>query len=334
MSGLDTTELKLKSTPTGGMEAAHSPYYRRLLSAGYKGFLQGTIGGASFYGAYGLAIGGLLAIPAAFFMPTMAALAIIPAFGAVGLIKGASTFGNIGSYAAINAESAELSEQRRYLLDRYYDLPEGPEGDREAAVIKEELSKRTNDVGPNPPVFHWKAVAIGAAIGATLILGGLYFAGAFAGGAAGATAIGSIAEIVGIPLTASLQTVAANLAATLTGLTLMGGLAGGLVGSMIGLDRYYVRKWFDHTQDIVHSSSHTESAFIERSEQIERLKAANRLDKLAKQQVDEAPLPSRAHNPARTPVQTVSLDKPSPQISEARREGLAQIQKALEVPSV
>lgn len=63
MSSTETTELKLQSTPTGGIDAAHSPYYRRLLSAGYKGYLQGTIGGASLYGTMGLVIGGLVAAP-------------------------------------------------------------------------------------------------------------------------------------------------------------------------------------------------------------------------------------------------------------------------------
>ncbi len=66
MSNIETTEMKLKTTPTGGVSGEHSPYYRRLLSAGYKGFLQGTIAGSGLYGLFGAAIGALIAIPAAF----------------------------------------------------------------------------------------------------------------------------------------------------------------------------------------------------------------------------------------------------------------------------
>ena len=114
MASLETTELKLKSTSTGGVSAEHSPYYRRLLSAGYKGFLQGSIGGGALYGTFGLVIGGLLYVAALPFLAVGAAttaLAIIPAAAAIGIFQGSTTFGQIGSIAAINAESSDLSEQ-------------------------------------------------------------------------------------------------------------------------------------------------------------------------------------------------------------------------------
>ena len=58
---LTGAQLTLMTTPTGGASGEHSPYYRRLLSAGYKGFLQGTIGGALIYGLIGTALGCLIA---------------------------------------------------------------------------------------------------------------------------------------------------------------------------------------------------------------------------------------------------------------------------------
>ena len=42
--------IKLLSTPTAGVPGENSPYYRKLISAGYKGYLQGTVGGATLYG--------------------------------------------------------------------------------------------------------------------------------------------------------------------------------------------------------------------------------------------------------------------------------------------
>lgn len=330
---LETTELKLRTTPTGGVDASHSPYYRRLLSAGYKGFLQGTIGGASLYGTFGLVIGGLIAAPL-LAVPGIgvAALAIIPAAAGLGIVKGASTFGNIGSVAAINAESADLTEQRRYLLDRYYDLPEGPEGDKEAEAIKRELL-RQHDTGRAPHLFHWKTVAVCAAIGAALVLGAIGIA-AIAPGALGELGIIHGAELLG------------HIAAHGTLATGIGAAAGALTGATIGIDRYYIRKWFDHTEGVVHDSSHTESALRERGMQVERIKAAAKDDERTKFQLrDTQGLAPNASTPVTptpvppTPTTVASLDKsadkPASKVSEATLQSrLADIQKAMEVPAL
>lgn len=281
MSSIETTELKLKTTPTGGMEAHTSPYYRRLLSAGYKGFLQGTIGGATLYGTMGLIVGTLVSVPILFITAGFGGLAIIPIAGAVGMLKGASTFGNIGSVAAINAESAELSEQRRYLLDRYYDLPEGLAGDHEAEVIKQELYKRQTDSQKPEHFLHWKTVAIGAGIGALLAIGLITFAPELL---AGSKLAAFLVETIHIALPEA--TVSALSALTTTTIGSLITAAGALAGATIGIDRYYIRKWFDHTQDVVHASSHNEGALMARDRTVERIKEANKEDQKTQQRMD------------------------------------------------
>jgi hypothetical protein len=264
MSDLETTEMKLRSTPTGGVAGEHSPYYRRLLSAGYKGFMQGTIGGAGFYGLLGLVIGGVVALPAMAFVGT-GALLLIPAAAAVGMAKGATTFGNIGSVAAISAESADLAEQRRYLLDRYYDLPEGPEGDRQAEFIKEQLATLNTAERPRS-LFHWKTVAICAAVGGLLAL--TLFTPIGAGLLAGSPVMHvfeAFEAMHGIALTA-----------TATGA--IGAALGGLMGAVIGIDRSYVRKWFDGSERLLHDDSHEQHGIETRMRQLDQLRAAERAD--------------------------------------------------------
>lgn len=343
MSSLETTEMKLKSTPTGGMEASHSPYYRRLLSAGYKGYLQGTIGGASLYGTLGLVVGTVAAIAAAPFVVGTAAASgiflLIPAMGTLGLMKGAATFGDIGSVAAINAESADLAEQRRYLLDRYYDLPEGPEGDKEAEVIKKELM-RQHEVSTPPHFFHWKTVLICAAVGAALTFGFMAMAPSLA--PAAFDAITSFSETIGL---------ASGEASTVL-VSGVGALLGALSGATVGIDRYYVRKWFDHTEGVVHSSSHAQGALMERTHQVERLKEAAKEGEKTKPSPSSgttnltssptpeasstkpvAPVTSSLARDAATPQQ--AADTPRPQVSKATLERrLVDLQQALEVPAL
>ena len=356
MSSTETTELKLQSTPTGGVDASHSPYYRRLLSAGYKGYLQGTIGGASLYGALGLVIGGLIAAPllisGSLGFATAAALAA--AFGGAGIIKGASTFGTIGSTAAINAESADLSEQRRYLLDRYYDLPEGPEGDREAEAIKQELMREREGRDKPPPFFHWQTALIGAALGAALVLGFMYFSGAAltgVGSAALATTIeGAIESVLHISITHGTATALAGI--TTSALAATATFGGALLGSTIGIDRYYIRKWFDHTEGVVHGSHHKETALIARSEQIARLKSAAKADEKTKMQIDSthaarAPnlasaeaitASAPAHNEPVASLSTADNDLvPSTKIAASDatlHRRLMDIQHAMEIPAL
>lgn len=332
MSSLETTELKLKTTPTAGISAEHSPYYRRLLSAGYKGFLQGTIGGASLYGSFGAVIGGLLAVPLLFTPVGWAGLALIPAAAGVGMLKGASTFGQIGSTAAINAESADLSEQRRYLLDRYYDLPEGPAGDKEAEAIKQELLRRQIDSGKPDHFFHWKTVAIGAAIGAAIALAAFSPLGmAVLAESSVAHGVAALASHIGLT-----QLVGAAGASGAVSMAL-GSAAGALAGASIGVDRYYIRKWFDHTEGVVHSSSHSETALIERSEQIERLKKAALEDEQTKRNLGIInPRPVEITPPGGPQLQWSPKEAPARfDAAKMQSDGrLAEIQRAMDIPAV
>lgn len=308
MSTFETTELKLKTTPTGGAEAHVSPYYRRLVSAGYKGFLQGTIGGASLYGFLGLAVGGMaaLALGPVGLIPSAAAWLLIPACTGYGIFKGAATFGQIGSTAAINAESADLSEQRRYLLDRYYDLPEGPEGDREAKAIQQELKERASEHAAPKHMFHWKTVAVCTAVGAALVLVGLAVSGLLMGSPLAAPPVIEFLHGIGFPLATKLGEVFA----TSTALASAGALVGAFAGATVGLDRYYIRKWFDHTQDIVHPSSHVDYGLGERHKQVQRLQQAAKEDEKTKQHMAalDAVTPTAALDA--TPKTMVAAPKP------------------------
>ncbi len=332
MSNLETTELKLKTTPTGGLEAHASPYYRRLVSAGYKGFLQGTIGGASLYGALGAVVGGLATIP--FAIATggfgLGVLALIPAGAALGIAKGASTFGQIGSVAAINAESADLSEQRRYLLDRYYDLPEGPEGDREAATIREELAARSKDANKPEHMFHWKTVAVCALIGAALTATAIAIAvpALFTAptAAVGTTVVTSISQALGgVSISTGLANTIASLGAI--GLLAVGTSIGALTGATVGLDRYYIRKWFDKTQDVIHSGSH-DYGLLERHQQVQRLKEAAVEDTKTKQNMDVTAQMRQEHSPeaiANAAIKKASerARQPQPAVKESEPKGSA-----------
>lgn len=256
MVDLTTTQLKLRTTPTAGVASEQSPYYRRLLSAGYKGFLQGTVGGSTLYGIIGAGIGAAVALPIlAFSGIGLGALALIPAMGGLGLYKGASTFGNIGSFAAITAESAEMSEKRRYLLDRYYDLPDTPDFDDEAEQIRNLLAKQ-HDTKPPHGMFHWRTVAVGAAIGAAVSL--LFLASAPAVAALGGHFM--LTEVASTAVGGALLTAAG---------TALGALSGG----MIGLDRYYVRSWLDGSAKLMHDSKSIEEQIFEREQEIEQLGA-------------------------------------------------------------
>lgn len=258
MADLTTTQLKLRTTPTAGVSSEQSPYYRRLLSAGYKGFLQGTVGGSTLYGTIGAGIGALVALPLTL-VAGPAAFALIPAMGGLGLYKGASTFGNIGSFAAITAESAEMSEKRRYLLDRYYDLPDTPEFDAEANMIKDLLAKQ-HESKPPAHMFHLRPVLVGAAlgVGAALLLmtpAGMAFAGHFVFEALGASAAAG-----GFGLGHAL---AAGIGAVL----------GGASGAMMGLDRFYVRSWLDKSAMAMHDTKSIEEQVRAHEQEIAALSA-------------------------------------------------------------
>lgn len=259
MADLTTTQLKLRTTPTAGVSSEQSPYYRRLLSAGYKGFLQGTVGGSTLYGVIGAGIGALVALP---LLPAVgvAGLALIPAMGGLGLYKGAGTFGNIGSLAAITAESAEMSEKRRYLLDRYYDLPDTPEFDDEAEQIKNLLAKQ-HDSKPPEHMFHGRTVLVGALLGGAIALAAFTIPGMATGLH---LLLGEALHAAGIHLTMS------GLAASAVGVV-AGTALGSLCGAVIGLDRYYVRNWLDKSASVMHDNRSIEQQIREREMEIEQL---------------------------------------------------------------
>ncbi len=337
MADLTTTQLKLRTTPTAGVASEQSPYYRRLLSAGYKGFLQGTVGGSTLYGVIGAAIGGLVALPLLATPVGIGALALIPAMGGLGLYKGASTFGNIGSFAAITAESAEMSEKRRYLLDRYYDLPDTPEFDDEAEQIRNLLAKQHESKPPHG-MFHWRTVAIGAALGAAVSL--LFLASGPA-----LAAIGGHFALLDVAGTAVGSTI----------VTLAGTALGALAGGVIGMDRYYVRSWLDGSAKLMHDSKSIEEQIFEREQEIEQLgmrkNGAIAAEKALATTADNAMKISIADNttPAREveeshphgvtkreapldPRQIAGLDAAPHTVAAAKHEGRVSYEQAMQRP--
>lgn len=278
MTNFDTTELKLRTTPTGGVPGEHSAYYRHLMSAGYKGYMQGMLGGASFYGALGLAIGALVGVPAAFALGP-GALMFIPTVGAIGALKGATVFSGIGSTAAINAEAADLMEQRKYLLDRYYELPEGPEGDRQAEFIRKELVALSHERDRNRPFFHWKTVAVCAAMGAGLALA-FTFTPLSALAAAGPVLEAlHIAAAWALPAGASAALVGTTTTAIAVGVSAM---LGGLMGAVLGIDRSHVRQWMDGAENLLYDDTLAREGLARRAQLLERLRAARDADKETK----------------------------------------------------
>lgn len=300
MADLETTQSKLRSTPTGGVSGEHSPYYRRLLSAGYKGYVQGTLGGASLYGTMGLAVGAIVGIPAFFLLAPAAApfaLLAIPAMGAVGAFQGAHSFADIGKTAAVMAEYADTNEKRRYLLDRYYETP----SDKEAAAIKEILEHQ--QVGEKPKhMFHWRTALIGAIAGLAIV-GGLFLL-ANAGVVVGGEPLLHLADALILKMGGSMV---AGHAVVGTGLAAMGAALGAACGAMIGLDREYVRRWMDGTENVVHDPSHVEQAIISREREIAKITEASNSDLRLR------PRPIGDQHPveklALTPQSTASLDQ-------------------------
>lgn len=321
---LTGTQLKLRSTPTAGLDGEHSPYYRRLLSAGYKGFLQGTIGGSTLYGGLGLAVGALVAAPA-FFLVGPAAFAMVPVMGGLGIMKGASTFGNIGSLAAISAESAEMSEKRRYLLDRYHELPDTPEHDAEANKIQEILGRQHIAEKPEN-MFHWKTVAIGAALGAAVAFGLLTVPGFH-------VLITPAIEAVGVAMGMSHAAAAASFLPSAIGVGI-GTMLGAATGATIGLDRYYVRKWFDFSESVVHDPSTQERNMQARQREVESLGTRSLPSGYAEAQRPVASATQQAAAPIAQaePMQSIN---PTLQVSETQHQSrLADIQRAMAVPTV
>lgn len=292
MADLETTQAKLRSTPTAGVSGEHSAYYRRLLSAGYKGYIQGSIGGGTLYGTIGLVIGGTVAAGLMLTGVGTVALGLIPALGVGMGLYGAHSFADIGKTAAIIADSADTNEKRRYLLDRYYETP----NDLEAAEIKRQLEEQNQARTPEH-AFHWRPALIGMAIGLTL--GAL----AFAFPVVGAHIFGE-AALQALPVAQSL-------------LPVIGAAVGGLAGAVIGIDREYVRRWLDKAEFTVHESSKAEKEIAARERDIERLtEAARRGEAIAQsstaldQRVEKIPVQPAALEstpPRRDPIRPASI---------------------------
>ncbi len=274
MADLKTTQLKLRTTPTAGVSGEHSPYARRLSSAGYKGFLQGTIGGGSLYGLIGLSVGAIISIPIAIFTGGTGALLTIPILTGLGIIGGGGTFGVISAVSAITAESAEMSESRRYLLDRYNDLPDVPEYDSEAEQIKRMLARQHTSEKPES-MFHPKTVLIGATIGAAVVLG--YLALNVAGVPLHSgidSALVEVAKATGIEVAPGVAAEALHSALSAGGawiLSAIGAAMGALAGATIGLDRYYIRRWFDFAEGAVQDQTHTKAQIAAREREVDDL---------------------------------------------------------------
>jgi hypothetical protein len=303
LADLETTQAKLRTTPTAGVEAEHSALYRRYFSAGYKGYIQASIAGGTLYGGLGLVIGGLVGVPLLFVAgPTALILAPImaTAFG----LYGAHAFSGIGTTAAILADSDEHMEKRRTLLDRYA-ATKSPEEMQEISnqLVRDETPK------PIEHPFHWRQALIGAVIGVALVAliiaiapyaaphllpEALAFIGV--GGAHGAT--GALTGLSAAAITAT------------------GAALGGLSGAIIGIDRGYIRRWMDKTEYVVHQGANMESGIAEREQDIQRLGEAARkgqVNESRRAQQAEASIPTQiiAHTPeANRPV--ASLDKPLP----------------------
>lgn len=296
MADLETTQSKLRSTPTAGVAGEHSAYYRRLLSAGYKGYIQGSIGGGTLYGALGAAIGGVVSV--GFIAATAATggaaalpLLLIPGLGTAFGLYGSHTFGEIGKTAAMLADSAENNEKRRYLLDRYYETP----SDEEAKEIKRQLEE---DNAPKEPTqfFHWRPALVGAAIGIALFIAIPLMAGAFPALSAHFVAIEMLHGI--------------GIAGT-TALAATGAAIGALSGAIIGIDREHIRRWLDKAEFTVHETGNAEREIAEREQNIQRIAEAAKRDTPATETT--AGMPQKKDSPdmpaKMTSVSTPQLDR-------------------------
>lgn len=341
MANLTSTQLTLRASPTAGVTGEHSPYYRRLFSAGYKGYVQGAVGGVTLYGSIGTAIGAVVALPLLAVTAATAApllpLLLVPGLGMVFGLYGAHTFADIGKTAAVIAENAEINEKRRDLKDSYRALPEGREYDDEAQAIIDILQK--DEVAPAPDrLIHWRPAIIGAALGIAVALISIAIAPAFAPHIFG--------EVLGFLAAGGHGAVGLGLGSGLVALA--GAAIGGLSGALIGLDREYIRRWMDGAEIVVHDKSKTEAQLQERVQDIERLgDARSRANTLTLQAAETnhpmkihvadapAPAPARTKEPHPTdaPKREAHIDpRQIAGLSEIKHEGRVSAEQALSRP--
>ena len=296
MHELNKTQEKLLSTPTAGVASEHSAYYRRLLSAGYKGHNQGLIGGASLYGTLGLVIGTLVAVPLMLAASVSGAWLLIPLLGALGATHGAETFSHIGTQAAISAEAAEINETRRILLDHLGET-KNPE---EKKAIQEQLDNQMQ-AKPLKKFFHWKTLLIGAAIGGALALGMALLATSSIGAAFLPEAVNTVATSMHflIPIGTGTE---ATMAFTGTGMAVITAI-GALAGAIIGIDREYVRRWLDGAEIAVNDQHNVTHELAVREREVTSLSIASTKESSIAA-VDREPETAHDRAPTAKPAET------------------------------
>ncbi len=265
---ISESHIKLVETATAGLPGEHSSYFRRLISAGYKGHVQGWVAGGSLYGLIGAALGAIVAIPLHFIVPGFT-FAAIPILAGYGILKGAATFGEIGSHAAQLAEYAEMNERRRSLLDRLNET----QSKEEASEIRRILSNDEIDKAPQK-LIHWRTAIIGALIGAAVCGVAVYVGLGGIGLLSDATVAGftkAITTLIGPILPDTMLTAAGGLQASIATVTSIVAAFGAAAGATIGLDRGWIRRWFDVTEGTVHERDYYEKMTQERVMEIARL---------------------------------------------------------------
>lgn len=256
--------FKIRNSPLQGDEAYRSPFYRRLLSAGYKGYLQGSLGGATLFAGLGLLAGGALAVAGTFLsIPIATGFIAIPIMAGAGLIYGKDAFGTIGAMAAISSEQAELNEKRRGLLDRYYETPSA----EEAKEIEKLLIEQGNEKTPKK-WFHWQTGLLGAAVVASVAVIALSMLPQLSILSAGGTVATALAEAGVISLAGSKVSLLAGV-----GTYTVAAAIGGLIGAVAGVDRSYIRKWFD-VQENLHDDTSISERKREHQKSVDRLSQA------------------------------------------------------------
>lgn len=306
------SHIKLVATATGGVPAEHSSYYRRMVSAGYKGHIQGTIAGASLYGIIGAGVGVLAAFGISLITGGTAFIPVIPLFAGYGVIKGASTFGQIGSNAAQLAEYAEMNERRRALLDRLGET----QSKEEANEIRQILNADTMDKVPEK-FIHPRTALVGAIIGAVAIGALVYFGltPELINTGFGQTLLHGIQSVAAGVVTESAAGIlslagTAGLSAKLIGIA---SVIGATAGATIGIDRGWIRRWFDISEGTVHQRDYYENMAQQRAIETSRLHkiSANELQEIAVEQ----PAISRAEPAVMKPDTPATMNIPQTNVA-------------------
>jgi hypothetical protein len=235
--------------------------------------------------------------PAAFFA--------VPLFTGLGIMKGASTFGQIGSTAAIFAEGAELRERRGALLDRLHITQSQQEADEILKTLNEEAKEK-----PPQKIFHWKSMIVGALIGAAVLSLVAYVMPALLLGMFGkGLEVGMLSN--GLGGGAAAKSFLAGLTANLIPIS---AVVGAVSGATIGVDRHYIRRWFDLSENIVYDSSASRQRSQERQQEAARLSRIAESGELQKA-ADASPI---AITPAPAPAPALPTSIPA---STARGSG-------------